>query len=93
MQFKRDCQSTTDDISKNNFQEPMAGLGHRRPFVEIVRDCGNAREPRDGESRAPDKADTVAENLSEAMMIWRTTACVRERDAEPDIVTGSLGIA
>ena len=89
------CLSYLDASSPAHMRYSVRRLRRKLPKATIMLGCwaeGITKETLE-ELRETAKADTVAGSLSEAMMICRTTAGVRETQAVPDNVTGSLRIA
>ena len=89
------CLSYLDASSPAHMRYSVRRLRRKLPKATIMLGCwaeGIGKETLE-ELRETAKADTVAGSLSEAMMICRTTAGVRETQAVPDNVTGSLRIA
>jgi len=89
------CLSYLDAGSPAHMRYSVRRLRRKLPKATIMLGCwaeGIGKETLE-ELRETAKADTVAGSLSEAMMICRTTAGVRETQAVPDNVTGSLRIA
>jgi hypothetical protein len=89
------CLSYLDASSPAHMRYSVRRLRRKLPKAPIMLGCwaeGIGKETLE-ELRETAKADTVAGSLSEAMMICRTTAGVRETQAVPDNVAGSLRIA
>ena len=89
------CLSYLDASSPAHMRYSVRRLRRKLPKAIIMLGCwaeGIGKEILE-ELRETAKADTVAGSLSEAMMICRTTAGVRETLAVPDNVTGALRIA
>ena len=89
------CLSYLDAGSPAHMRYSVRRLRRKLPKATIMLGCwaeGIGKETLE-ELRETAKADTVAGSLSEAMMICRTTAGVRETQAVPDNVTGALRIA
>lgn len=89
------CLSYLDASSPAHMRYSVRRLRRKLPKATIMLGCwaeGIGKETLE-ELRETAKADTVAGSLSEAMMICRTTAGVRETQAVPDDVTGALRIA
>lgn len=89
------CLSYLDADSPAHMRYSVRRLRRKLPKATIMLGCwaeGIGKETLE-ELRETAKADTVAGSLSEAMMICRTTAGVRETQAVPDNVTGALRIA
>jgi hypothetical protein len=89
------CLSYLDASSPAHIRYSVRRLRRRLPKASIMLGCWAEdidRETLEG-LRENAKADTVAGSLSEAMMICRTAAGLRDAGVEPDIVAGSLGIA
>src|ERR1700724_28155 len=84
------CLSYLDASSPAHMRYSVRRLRRKLPKATIMLGCwaeGIGKEILE-ELRETAKADTVAGSLSEAMMICRTTAGVRETQAVPDNVTG-----
>jgi len=90
------CLSYLDASSPAHMRYSVRRLRRKLPRASIMLGCWAEDVSKESleELREAAKADSVAGSLSEAMMICRTTAGVlRETNEEPDVVTGSLGIA
>lgn len=89
------CLSYLDASSPAHMRYSVRRLRRKLPTVTIMLGCWaeDLDKATLEERRHVAKADTVAGSLSEAMMICRTIACVREASGESNMATTASGAA